>query len=46
VKLKKTSMAIVSVTKATLLVAYNNALKFIIIVAKRLEICLKRYNFD
>jgi hypothetical protein len=29
-----------------LLMAYNGALKFIIIIIKRLEICLERYNFD
>jgi len=27
-------------------VAYNKKPEFIIIVAKKLEICLKRYNFD
>jgi hypothetical protein len=27
-------------------VAYNDKPEFIVVVAKRLEICLKRYNFD
>jgi hypothetical protein len=31
---------------ATSLVAYNNKPEFIIVVIKRLEICLRRYNFD
>jgi hypothetical protein len=34
------------VMSATSLVPYNNKPKFIIIIAKRLEICLRRYNFD
>jgi hypothetical protein len=45
-RLKRTSMAIVLVMSAILLVAYNDALGFIVIVAKRLEICPKRSNFD
>jgi hypothetical protein len=38
-------MAIDLVMSAILPVAYNDALEFIIVVAKRLEICPKRYNF-
>jgi hypothetical protein len=39
-------MVIVLVMNATLPVAYNNALEFIVVMVKRLEICPKRYNFD
>jgi hypothetical protein len=39
-------MAINSVISAISPVAYNDVLEFIVVVVKRLEICLKRYNFD
>ena len=35
-----------SVINATSSIAYNNEPEFIIVVAKRLEICPKRSNFD
>jgi hypothetical protein len=38
-------MAIDSVTSATWPVDYNDELEFIIVMAKRLEICPKRSNF-
>jgi hypothetical protein len=34
------------VISATSLMTYNNKPDFIIIMIKRLEICLKRYNFN
>jgi hypothetical protein len=39
-------MTIVLMMNATLPIAYNDELEFIIIIIKRLEICLKRSNFD
>jgi hypothetical protein len=39
----KTTNLVMSVI---LLIAYNDKLKFIIIITKRLKICLERYNFD